>query len=110
MVPNPEDKVSVVHVASINQNSDVHSFWRDSIALLNTDKTSTFILPKYTDFADVFSKDLAAELPEYTDIKDHAINLIKGQQPLYRLIYCLEPMELEILKTYIETNLANSFI
>ena len=40
-----------------------------------------------------------------------AIKLVDGYQQLYyRPIYILEPMELETLKAYIETNLANGFI
>ena len=35
---------------------------------------------------------------------------MNDQQPSFGPIYNLESVELEILKTYIETNLANSFI
>ena len=38
------------------------------------------------------------------------IELEKGKQPPYRPIYSLGPVELETLKIYIETNLANDFI
>ena len=38
---------------------------------------------EYLDFADVFSLDLASELPKYTGINDHAIELVDGQQPRY---------------------------
>ena len=65
---------------------------------------------KYLDFADVFSPDLASELPKQTGINDHAIELVEGQQPPYGPIYSLEPVELETLKAYIEINLANEFI
>ena len=70
----------------------------------------TKVPAEYLDFADVFSPDLAFELPEYTGINDHVIKLVDGQQPPYGPIYGLEPVELEILKAYIETNLANGFI
>ena len=50
------------------------------------------------------------ELPENTEINEHAIKLEEGKQPLFRPIYSLELIELETLKTYIEINLANSFI
>ena len=50
------------------------------------------------------------ELPENTDINKPAIELIKGKQPLYELIYSLKPVELEALKTYIETYLKTGFI
>ena len=36
--------------------------------------------------------------------------LKEGKQPPYGLIYSLEPVELETLKTYIKTKLANNFI
>ena len=65
---------------------------------------------KYLDFADVFSPDLAFELLEHTRINDHAIELVNGQQLPYKPIYSLEPVELETLKAYIKTNLANGFI
>ena len=70
----------------------------------------TSISTKYSDFADVFSPKLASKLFKYTRINYHAIELVDDQQPLYEPIYSLGPVELETLKTYIETNLANSFI
>ena len=50
------------------------------------------------------------ELPENTGINEHVIELEEGKQPPFGPIYSLRPVELEILKTYIETNLANGFI
>ena len=70
----------------------------------------TKVPAEYSDFADVFSPDLAFELPEHNGINDHVIELVKGQQPPYGPIYSLGPVELETLKAYIETNLANGFI
>ena len=43
-------------------------------------------------------------------INKHAIKLINGKQPSYRPIYSLGPVKLKIIKTYIQTNLANGFI
>ena len=68
------------------------------------------ILAEYLDFADVFFLDLTSELLKHTRINNHAIKLVDGQQPLYKPIYNLKPVELETLKAYIETNLANKFI
>ena len=65
---------------------------------------------KYSDFSDVFSEEKALILPEATEMNQHAIKLQKGQQPPYGPIYSLGPVELETLKTYIETNSANGFI
>ena len=50
------------------------------------------------------------ELPKLTGINNHAIKLEEGKQPPFSPIYSLGPVELETLKTYIETNLANGFI
>ena len=70
----------------------------------------TKVFDEYTDFVDVFSPDLATKLPEHTGINNYIIELVDGQQPPYGLIYSLGPVELETLKAYIETNLANGFI
>ncbi len=43
-------------------------------------------------------------------INNHTIKLIDDWQPLYNPIYSLGLVELEILKIYIKTNLANGFI
>ena len=43
-------------------------------------------------------------------INKHIIKLQEDKQPSYGPIYSLGPVELETLKTYIKTNLANSFI
>ena len=70
----------------------------------------TKVPDKYADFVDVFSSDLTSKLFEYIGINDHVIKLVDSQQPPYRLIYDLGPVELETLKTYIKTNLSIGFI
>ena len=50
------------------------------------------------------------ELPDNIRKNEYAIKLEEGKQPLFEPIYNLEPVELETLKTYIKTNLANDFI
>ncbi len=80
------------------------------IAHLEADEAFIKVLSKYVDFVDIFSLKLAAKLPKYTRINDHAIELIDNWQPLYGFIYSLKLVELEILKAYIKNNLANSFI
>ena len=68
------------------------------------------ILIKYSNYADVFSKKLVKVLSDQTGINKHAIKLEESKQLLYKPIYSLEPVELEIFKNYIETNLANGFM
>lgn len=49
-------------------------------------------------------------LLENTKINIYPIDLEKGKQLLYKPIYSPKLVELEILKNYIKTNLANNFI
>ena len=50
------------------------------------------------------------KLPRNTSINEYAIELQDGKQPPYGLIYSLGLVELETLKTYIETHLKTGFI
>ena len=101
----------VMHVATVTtEPMIIHPARKTQIALLKADKASVTILIKYSDFTNVFSEKFAAELSEHTEINTHAIDLEEGKQPPYGPIYSLRPVKLEILKTYIETNLANGFI
>ena len=110
---DPGHEIFVVHVASLESPSkegDVHPSRRVQIAALMANEAPTLIPTEYSDFADAFSPELASELPEHTGINDHAIELVDERQPSYGLSYSLGPVELETLKTYIETNLVNGFI
>ena len=114
---DPEHKTYVVYVRSVCSNVspsssplNVYLSQRPQIFGLIAKEASTKVLAKYSNFADNFSLDLASELPKHTKINDHAIELVDGQQPPYGPIYSLGPVELETLKAYIETNLANRFI
>ena len=69
-----------------------------------------WILTKYLDFSNIFLEKKALILPKATKINQHAIKFPKNQQPPYRSIYSLKPVELKTLKTYTKTNLANNFI
>ena len=88
-------------------NSNVHPLYQAQISLLDVKKVT--ILSEYADYINIFSIDSTAEMPKYTDIKNHLIDL-KDKQLSYCLIYNLALMEFERLKTYIETNLTNNFI
>ena len=112
---DPEHETYVIHVASLSSaplvaSLDVYPFWMPQISGLIAEEAPTKVSAKYLDFADIFSLDLAIELHKHTEINIHAIDLEKDKQPPYRLIYSLGPVELETLKTYIKTNLANGFI
>ena len=55
------------------------------------------------------SSNLARKLPKSTGINEHAIKLRKDKQLLYKPISNLGLVELETLKTYIETHLKTGF-
>ena len=88
----------------------VYSKKQAQVGALLFDKDPTEVPAEYCDYSNVFSAENIVELLENTGINDHAIELEEGKQPLFDPIYSLRPIELETLKTYIKTNLANSFI
>ena len=96
-------KTFIVYVASLNVALGIHPDKVAQIALLLTKEVK--ILDKYSDFINIFSEKKALVLPERTKFNEPAINLEDSKQPLYGPIYCLSPVELETLKTYIETHL-----
>ncbi len=51
---------------------------RAQIAHLKVDEASIKVPSKYADFVDIFSPKLAVELPEYTKINNHIIELINN--------------------------------
>ncbi len=53
---------------------------------------------------------MATEFLKYIGINNHVIELVDNRQPLYGPIYSPSLLELQILKAYIENNLANGFI
>ena len=103
-----DDKVFVLYMAFISQDSNVILFGRAHITSLKADEAFTSVSPNYTDFVDIFSKDL--KLLEYTKINNYAINLIERHQPSYRSIYSIGLVKLKNWKIYIKINFVNSFI
>ena len=103
---NENSETFVIHVVSLDLG--IYPDKEAQITLLLTKKVK--IPNKYSDFANVFLKEKALVLSECTNINKHAIELEDGKQPLYEPIYSLRLVELEILKTYIETHLKTGFI
>ena len=98
----------VVHVSSLGLRISIHPTRETLLVLLLTKEVT--VLVEYSDFADVFSDMSANVHPEQIGANEDAILLDEGKQPPYRPIYSLGPVELETLKSYIKTNLANGFI
>ena len=101
-------KASVVHVNSLASKMTIHPTKEAQLALLLAEKVT--VPTEYSDFADVFLEKSANVFPKRIGANEHAIELEKGKQPPYGPIYSLGLVELQILKTYIRTNLSNSFI
>lgn len=104
-----KDEIFMVHKAFL-VSSDIYPFCKTKIVLLKANETFTAVLLEYTDFTDIFSPDLITKLLKYSGINDLIINLIDSKWLLYKPIYSLKSVELEILKMYIEINLINGFI
>ena len=73
------------------------------------DKAPTEISAEYSNYSNVFSAENTAELSENIKINEYIIKLEEVKHPLFKPIYSLSLVELEILKIYIKTNLANGF-
>ena len=108
VVLNKEDEIFVMHIATLSMSSNIYLFWEIQIILLDIKKVTIF--SKYADYINVFLLDFVLELLKHTSINNHLINLINDKQLSYSLFHSLKLVEFEILKTYIETNLANGFI
>ena len=102
--------IHVVALEALLLGIIIHPSQTAQIDALQQNKISTKVPPEYAVFADVFSSNLAIELPENTSINKHAIKLEDSKQPSYGLIYSLGPVKLETLKTYIGTHLKTGFI
>ena len=88
----------------------IHSKKQAQVGALLFDKAFIKVLAEYSNYSNVFSAENVAELPENIRMNEHTIKLEEGKQPSFSSIYSLGPIELETLKTYIKTNLANGFI
>ena len=101
----------VMHVVALGAlEPAIHPSRVSLPAALQQDKAPTKISLEYADYADVFSPNLPIELFENTGINKYAIELSDGKQPPSGLIYSPGPVELEMLKAYIETHLKTGFI
>jgi len=69
----------------------------------------SMIPPEYHEFADLFNKKRADELPPHRPY-NHTVPLESGKAPPFGPIYKLSPMELETVRRYVEENLRKGFI
>lgn len=108
-VLDPSKKAFIIYVPSLSLGQMTIYLAREvQIASLIAKKVTVPV--EYSNYANVFLKEVAMELPKYLDINKYAINLEPGKQPSYGLIYNLNPVKFKTLKSYIKTNLINGFI
>ena len=88
----------------------MHLEKQTQVGALLWNKALTKVMVEYSDYKNIFSAKNIMELLENNRMNEHTIELEEDKQPLFKPIYSLSPVELEILKTYIETNMANGFI
>ena len=106
-----DSKIFVIHIAIWAQEEmPVHFKKKAQVRALLFNEAPTEVPVEYFDYSNIFSAENTAEIPDNTKMNEHAIKLEKDKQPSFGPIYSLEPVELETLKTYIKTNLANGFI
>ena len=77
-----EFRTFVVHVAALKAplaGMAIHFSQKARISALIQNETFTKVPPKYVDYADVSSFDLAMELPKNISIKEYAIKLHDGK-------------------------------
>ena len=74
-----DQEAFMVYVATLFKSIEVHLDQKVQIAALIADKALITIPAEYLDFKNVFSKESAVVLPEYTEFNTHAINLKKGK-------------------------------
>ena len=67
-------------------------------------------MKKYSDYNNIFSAENTVKLLEISKINEYTIKLEEDKQAFFELICSLDLVELEMLKTYIKTYLANGFI
>ena len=82
-----EHETYVVHAGSVSFDAlpsssllklDVHTSRRPQISSVIAEKAPTKVPVKYADFVDVFSPDMASELPDHTGINNHFIELVNA--------------------------------
>ena len=88
----------------------VHSKKQAQVGALLFNKASTKVSAEYSNYNNVFSVEYIIKLSENIKMNEYVIKLKESKQLSFGLIYNLELVELETLKTYIKTNLANGFI
>ena len=115
MVLNANSEIFVIHVA-IQEQEEMPVYFKKQaqikaqIEALLLNKAFIKILAEYSNYSNIFLEKNIAKLLKNSRINEYPIKLEKDKQLSFRPIYSLKPIEIKTLKTYIRTNLVNSFI
>ena len=111
--PYPSHQISAITLQQLHQVGGKEDLFLFAVSVTPSSVTqgnSDIQIPKkYQDYADVFDKVKASVLPKHRPY-DCPIDLQPGKEPPWGPIYNLSPTELEVLREYIEENLAHGFI
>ncbi len=69
----------MVYVLVLEAEMSIYPVRVAQMAILQRDKIPTKISMEYTDYPNIFSFNLAIELPENTGINKHTIELVEGK-------------------------------
>lgn len=86
------DEIFVIYLAflaSLDPSVKVYFCCEAQIDFLKADKAPISVFLKNADFPNIFSKYLITKFLEYSGIKNHFIDLAKGQRFSYKPIYSL---------------------
>lgn len=72
---DPNKEAFVIHVATLTSKITIYSAGEAQIALLNLEEVLEMVPAEYADYADIFSKDSAAQFLKRIKINEHIINL-----------------------------------
>lgn len=82
----------VLYVAALPVMT-IHASRKAQIKALIAKKALSKLPAEYSDYADVFSPDIAIKLPEHIGINNYLIDIMEEKKLPYSLIYSLSPVE-----------------
>lgn len=80
-VLDSEKEILVVYVMFLTISNKIYTFRRAWIVSLKLDKASITVLLEYSNFIDIISSELIAELPKHIEINHYSINLADDKKP-----------------------------
>ena len=108
-------KVSLINSAALNRcvklpGAQIYKLYMSEIVESDANVDPMSKIPaEYQDYADVFSEVEAHKLPNHRPY-DLSIQLQEGTTPPFGPVYNLSPLELDVLRKYIDDNLRKGFI